>query len=196
MALPKFEDYKAPWEMDLKEDEDPKEKLDLDKLKRYMHGLLGDKEKAQAERDEVKTERDTLKSEKEAAAREGETEVDKLKRERDEAQDKLKKAEEGKGEKSPGELRLEVALEMGLTKTQAKRLVGTTEEELKKDAEELLESFGGAGDGDEDGAAGGPRTLPRKQLRNPADPAGTGGTGTAFDPEKEADAYVGQSLFS
>ncbi len=195
MKLPKFEDYKAPWEMDLKEDEDPKDKIDLDKLKRYLHGVLSDKEKAQAERDEVVTERDTLKSEKEAAAREGETEVDKLKRERDEAQDKLKKAEEGKGEKSPAELRLEVALEKGLSKTQAKRLVGTTEEELMADADELLASFGGAGEADEGDAAGGPRTRPRTQHRNPADPLGSGGDGSAFDPDKEAEKYVGQSLF-
>jgi hypothetical protein len=38
-------------------------------------------------------------------------------------------------------LRLRVALGKGLTATQAKRLVGTTEEELEADADELLASF-------------------------------------------------------
>lgn len=39
-------------------------------------------------------------------------------------------------------LRLEVATEKGLTPAQARRLVGTTREELEADADELLESFG------------------------------------------------------
>jgi hypothetical protein len=40
--------------------------------------------------------------------------------------------------------RLRVALEKGLTPTQAKRLVGTTEEELSADADELLADLGKA----------------------------------------------------
>lgn len=39
-------------------------------------------------------------------------------------------------------LRLEVASEKSLTKAQAKRLVGSTQEELEADADELLETFG------------------------------------------------------
>ena len=38
-------------------------------------------------------------------------------------------------------LRLEVAAEKGLTPAQAKRLVGSTREELEADADELLETF-------------------------------------------------------
>ena len=38
--------------------------------------------------------------------------------------------------------RLEIALEKGLTKSQAKRLVGSTREELEADAEELLADLG------------------------------------------------------
>lgn len=40
-------------------------------------------------------------------------------------------------------LRLEIAGEKGLTPSQAKRLVGTTREELEADADELLEDFVG-----------------------------------------------------
>lgn len=39
--------------------------------------------------------------------------------------------------------RLEVALEKGLTRAQAKRLVGSTREELESDADELLADLGG-----------------------------------------------------
>lgn len=47
--------------------------------------------------------------------------------------------------------RLRVALRKGLTETQAKRLVGETEEELEADADDLLESFGAKrGDGAKD----------------------------------------------
>lgn len=42
-------------------------------------------------------------------------------------------------------LRLEVAAEKGLTPAQAKRLVGSTREELEADAAELLETFAPAG---------------------------------------------------
>lgn len=38
--------------------------------------------------------------------------------------------------------RLEVAIDKGLTAAQAKRLVGSTKEELEADADELLETFG------------------------------------------------------
>lgn len=43
--------------------------------------------------------------------------------------------------------RLRVALRKGLTETQAKRLIGKTEEELEADADELLASFAKTGDG-------------------------------------------------
>lgn len=50
-------------------------------------------------------------------------------------------------------VRLEVGAEKGLTPSQARRLVGSTREELEADADELLEAFGGSkdkkGDGDE-----------------------------------------------
>src|SRR5690349_696993 len=44
------------------------------------------------------------------------------------------------------EARREVAAAKGLSPAQAKRLVGTTREELEADADELLETFGGNGD--------------------------------------------------
>jgi hypothetical protein len=190
MKLPKFEDYKAPWEVDLKEGDEPT--FDFEKGKRYLYNVLSDKEKAQNTLVDVTAERDTLKSEKEAAAREGETEVDRLKRERDEALAEAKKAKETPEGPTPAELRLTVALEKGLTAVQAKRLMGNTKEELEADADELVASFGGAGTGDDDDEDDGPRQRPRRQYRTGGDPGE--GSESAFDPDKEADAYIGQGF--
>jgi hypothetical protein len=61
--------------------------------------------------------------------------------------------------------RLRVALKKGLTETQAKRLVGETEEELEADADELVASFKSEDDGQE------PKRLPRERLRPGATPS-------------------------
>lgn len=82
----------------------------------------------------------------------GKTEVEKLSAERD----------THKGRADSAELalvRLEVALEKGLTKGQAKRLVGSTREELETDADELLAELGG----EKKPAANGGR--PKEKLR-------------------------------
>ncbi len=55
--------------------------------------------------------------------------------------DKLTAAEQRAAEAEAKSLRLEVAAEKGLTAAQARRLVGTTKEELEADADELLETF-------------------------------------------------------
>lgn len=191
MTLPKLEDWKAPWEVDLKEGDDPKEAIDLDKLKRYVHGVLGDKERTQAERDTIKTERDTLKAEKDAAARKDESDVDRLTRERDEALEKARKA----GETSIETIRLQVALDKGLTKTQAKRLVGSTKEELEADADEILTEWGNpasSGDSEEEGDDTLLRKAPVGQARTAGDPRPNE---SALDVEKAADAYMsGRSI--
>ena len=65
-------------------------------------------------------------------------------------------------------LRYEIALDKGLTKSQAKRLVGSTREELEADADELLADLGGQ-----------PRVdtarTPREALRPGATPAAESG---------------------
>lgn len=65
-------------------------------------------------------------------------------RDKSEAQklaDRAEAAERRASELEVKALRLEVAAEKGLTPAQAKRLVGTTREELEADADELLETF-------------------------------------------------------
>ena len=64
--------------------------------------------------------------------------------------------------------RLRVAIRKGLTETQAKRLLGETEDELEKDADELLASFGGGDDGKDKAAR-----RPKERLRSGAAPETT-----------------------
>lgn len=67
--------------------------------------------------------------------------------------------------------RFEIALEKGLTKSQAKRLVGSTREELEADAEELLADLGISDEEpDEDDDKPTPARRPRERLRSGAAP--------------------------
>lgn len=69
----------------------------------------------------------------------------------------------GRADKAEAQLmRLTVGLEKGLTPAQAKRLVGSTKEELEADADELLTSFGGSKSSGSD--------RPRENLRGGGDP--------------------------
>lgn len=77
-------------------------------------------------------------------------------------------------------LRLEVAATKGLTPAQAKRLVGTTQEELEADADELLETFKPTDDG-----KGAPLGKPREHLRGGGDPTEDP---EEMDPRKLAEA--------
>jgi hypothetical protein len=60
------------------------------------------------------------------------------------AADRLATAEKSAADATAALARLEVALDKGLTPSQAKRLVGTTREELEADADELLKDIGDA----------------------------------------------------
>lgn len=172
--VPKLEEYRAPWETEAGEDAE----IDKGKLKKYIHGLLSDKDRLQTQVTTVTGERDKLKTAADEKAREGETETQRLERENQELKAKLENPAE-----SEEVLRLRVALDKGLTAHQAKRLVGKTEEELAADADELLKEFGGTGstDGDE----GVPRSQPRK-LTNPGDP----------DPDADAVIDIEKALES
>lgn len=178
----KVEDWKAPWETDTGESE-----IDKGKLKRYLFGLLGDKEKLQERLTGVTTERDEAKRVADEKAREGETETQRLTREKKELEDKL--AAKGDNKSDEENLRLRVALKKGLNESQLKRLIGTTEAELLADADELVKSFGSAGkseegEGGEEGADG-VRRVP-KGNHNPGDPNPAGGTEISVEKALES----------
>jgi hypothetical protein len=71
---------------------------------------------------------------------------DRDKSEAQKLQERAEAAEKRAADIEARALRLEVAAEKGLTPAQAKRLVGTTREELEADAAELLETFKPAAD--------------------------------------------------
>lgn len=85
------------------------------------------------------------------------------------AADKAAQAEKTAADANRETARLRVALRKGLTETQAKRLVGDTEEELEADADELLESFASktADDGKEKGEKPG-SGRPKEALKSGA----------------------------
>lgn len=93
------------------------------------------------------------------------------------------KAEENEKKAAAAEaraLRLEIAAAKGLTPAQAKRLVGTTKEELEADADELLSTFmpaDTAGGSDKDEEAETTTGRPREALK--------GGTTSSTGEEKE-----------
>lgn len=123
-----------PWE-----DEDGNVRADFDgpKFRKYVLGLMNDKIRAQNARDTAKTERDefeTKASELEAAGLDP-AKVDQTLKDLKAANKALEKR---LVEPSEREIRLEVALEKGLTLKQANRLVGKDRDELLEDADEYL----------------------------------------------------------
>jgi hypothetical protein len=120
------------------------------------------------------------------------------------AADRLKEAEDA--DKTSGEqlaeaksraekaerdrLVMEVAIDKGLTTAQARRLVGTSREELEKDADELLETFKPATETSTGDAGGkddkkGPVTKPTPDLKGGGEPEQEV---VEMDPAKLADA--------
>lgn len=77
------------------------------------------------------------------------------------AADKAAEAEKRAAEAEQRALRMEIAHAKGLTPAQAKRLVGSTKEELETDADELLETFGTTDDGKKP-----PSRKPNERLRS------------------------------
>lgn len=135
---------KPPWGSD--------EEFDPAKAWKLIQDVRDDAKKAKAEREElrgkVKTHEDATKSDQQ-----------KLEERATRAESKAAAAETDAA-------RLRVALRKGLTETQAKRLVGDNEEELEKDADELLESFRSENGGGDDKSR-----RPKERLRPGAAPS-------------------------
>lgn len=110
---------------------------------------------------------------------------------------KSKGKSEGEGQgPSLNEIRLEIALEKGLTKNQVMRLRGTNREELEADAEAYMEEHGLAGNSDDEGSEGDdesaetPSGPPSRQPRRGDGKSGLergDGEPTHYDPAKLMD---------
>lgn len=134
---PKKAEPKPPWGSD--------DEFNPEKAWNLIQNLRTDLEKAKPAVARVKELEDASKSEAQKLAEDRDT-------------------HKGRADKAEAQLmRLTVGLEKGLTPAQAKRLVGTTKEELEADADELLASFGSKD-------ASPTTTRPRETLRGGGDP--------------------------
>jgi hypothetical protein len=192
--VPKLEDFQAPWEADGEDAE-----VDKTSAKKFIHGILVDKAKAQDAREaekaktaEVEAERDELQTKLE-----GKADPD-LKAEIDKAKAAQAKAEGQRDEAVLAKDRVEIAVEKGLSPSQAKRLVGKNREELEADADELVKDLGiepgKANDEDDEGDEG--RITPRSRLNNGGDPlGGKGGADQPVDYEAAAASIQSNKLW-
>lgn len=152
--LPEYQDWKSPWE---KKSED----IDAEKAKKFAYSLLKQNEGLTEQVATATREKDDLQTTVDEVSQKDETEKDRLAREKKKLEDDLVKANLTVNET----LKLRVALRKGLNETQAKRLVGSTEEELESDADALVQSFGGSGEGaddDDESKGSNPRRQPRR----------------------------------
>lgn len=134
--------------------------FDPEKAWKLIQNVRGDAEK-------LKKERDTLATQVKAAEDATKSDTQKL-------EERATTAESGLSTAQRETARLRIALKKNLTETQAKRLVGDTEEELEADADELLASF--KDDANEDGDGGGERRTPKPRMRT--------GTAPSSEPEE------------
>lgn len=123
-----------PWE---DEDGNVRENLDGGKLRKFVLGLMNDKIRAQNSRDLTKAERDEFETKVSDLEASG-LDPAKLDQTVKDLNAKNKALEKQLSEPSAREIRLEVALEKGLTLKQANRLVGKDRDELLEDADEYL----------------------------------------------------------
>jgi hypothetical protein len=178
VALPKFEDFKAPWELDSAGNpvEADKQEVNPEQLKKHLWNVLSDKEKAQTARDAalasvgtLTSERDTLKSAVEAKASEGKTELQKL---QDSINALTTRAESAEHDKD----RLAVLTQHKIKPEAHALLTGKTLAEMTASAEQLValglveKAAAGAGGSEGTGGEGNPlQTAPVHRL-NPGDP--------------------------
>lgn len=85
---------------------------------------------------------------------------DRDKTDQEKASEKLSDLEKNLTTAQADAVRFEIALEKGLTKNQARRLVGSTRDELETDADELLADLGIDGDGEPP-----PNRRPKERLK-------------------------------
>lgn len=190
MALPKFEDWKRPWK---------EEEFDAEKAAKLIYNLHKDKEALAEAKTTLTTERDALQTKVTEFEDKDLSEVEKLRKENERLKNGTGPKPEPKAPAADGDdlekARLEIALEKGLTLKEAKRLAGSTREELESDADDYLEETGRGATGGEDGSKSGGKegqappsiraqVTPKtgsKQKNEPVDPDADLDPGALFD---------------
>jgi hypothetical protein len=164
VALPKFEDFKAPWELDKDGKPIPVEdqKPDPEQLKKHLYNVLGDKEKAQASRDEATGKVTELQGQLKVKSEEGLSELEKLQAS---VNDLTKQATDANLKAG----KLELIQEFGLEKDDLAFLTGADAEANKAIAERLKARVGETKTTEGDQGGGNPLETTPKERHNPGD---------------------------
>ena len=166
-ALKAFSEFRAPWETETGEDAE----IDKAKLKRYIHGILTDKAKAQDARDDADAEATKLTSDLDeananlakATPDEANKRIEKLTKQ---VEDLTAKNDELTKNAELTSLRGEVLA--GLDSKYAKYVTGTTREELEASLASVKSDFGLTDDGDsedDDEEEAGLETKPKTKMK-------------------------------
>lgn len=185
--LKSLDEFRAPWETEGGSDAE----IDKSKLKRWIHGILSDKAKAQDARDEAdeavkKAEKDLETAKSEAASVNGpdaQKKIDALQKKLDET---VAERDQLISDKEVAELRTEALKD--IDPKYHEWINGTTQDELDKSIEKFKETFGiedqeADPDDDDDPVV---RTQPRRLVNGGDDKSGKPGEGD-IDFDKAAD---------
>lgn len=139
--------------------DDPEDKPDTGGDDKPDHKAEAEKWKALARKHEANAKKNAADAKKLKELEDAD------KTESEKAADRAAAAEKRAAEAESRALRLEVAAEKGLTPSQAKRLVGTSREELESDADELIETFGKSTSDDNGKKPPAPDGKPKESLK-------------------------------
>ncbi len=141
----KLEEFLLPWEKDKdgKKLDEPGE-IDVERLRKYVYGLLDDKEKAQAARDDAVAAKEGTDNELAELKRKNETDEQRREREQSEARAEVETLRKEAAERKKVEALEDHFKDQGITSARAKRLakrIGpeVAEKDWITEAEELVE---------------------------------------------------------
>lgn len=145
MPKVKLEEFLLPWEKDEngKKLDEPAE-IDVEKLRKYVYGLLDDKEKAQAARDDAVAAKEGTENELAELRRQNETDEQRRKREQEERDAEFERMKKDAAERRKVEALEDHFKDQGITSARAKRLAKRIGPEVDEkdwitEAEELVE---------------------------------------------------------
>lgn len=107
--------------------------------------------------DDLKAQVAALTAEKKKLEYEGKSDTEKVSEQLAALQQQLEDEKKARQQSEAESLRLRVAAAKGLSEVQARRLQGSTQEELEADADALIEAFGGKKDDSKPNGAGRPK---------------------------------------
>jgi len=156
--LAPFDTWKAPWE-------EKGEDFNADTAKKYIHGLLSDRESRDGTISSLKAENKTLTTDLAAAKDSSLTAEQRAEKAASDAQERDAKFAKLERENA----RLRIGQEKGLNAKQMRYLNGETEEELTAAADQILEDFPASATDDK-----GKGKQPQPQRRQPVEDLRTG----------------------